>query len=115
MANMPHRFSARLIESLLLAWGVVAAVCLAPVLARTPANTARLPQETEVYAPYPRNRYGPPRIQVYKNREARAWVSTIFSRVASAANLPLMPQLSDEEQRERDRREDAGLPDSDND
>ncbi|MBI3891346.1 MAG: M48 family metalloprotease [Candidatus Wallbacteria bacterium] len=112
---MSSRYRSRILEGVLLAGVFLAVLGLAPVLARPPfSNSARLPQEFEVHAPLPRNFYGgPPRIPIYKNPNARKWVSSIFSRIASAANLPVMPQLSDDEQRERDRREERNLPEDD--
>ncbi|MBI2942935.1 MAG: M48 family metalloprotease [Candidatus Wallbacteria bacterium] len=109
---MRTRRHSRLLETVLLFGTVLAGLGLEPASARPPyVNSGRLPHEFEVHAPLPRNYYGgPPRIPIYKNPDARHWVSSIFTRIASAANLPVMPQLSDEEQRERDRREEKNIP-----
>ncbi len=84
---------------------------LPPVTAGGPVNSGRHPSTFEVHAPMPRNRRGPTRIPVYRNREANQWVSTVFSRLASAANLPVMPQKTSAEERERMEHEEADIPD----
>jgi Zn-dependent protease with chaperone function len=102
----------RLLETGLLALLLLVAVGLPPAGARTPRNSAKLPQEHEVWTPTPRRYWGGQgRIPIFKDPGTRAWVSTIFTRVASAANLKVMPGLSDEEQREADRRAESNIPD----
>ena len=102
----------RLLETSLLALLLLATVGLPPAGARTPRNSAKLPQEFEVWTPTPRRYWGGPgKIPIFKDPATRAWVSAIFTQVASAANLKVMPQLSDEEQREADHRAESNIPD----
>ncbi|MBI4872476.1 MAG: M48 family metalloprotease [Candidatus Riflebacteria bacterium] len=94
-----------------LALGLLVLLALPGAFARPPANTARLPQEFEVHAPFPRRGMGPPRIPVYRNPDANTWVSAVFTRIASAADLKVAPLPPPPEQGEADRKAEDQIPD----